>query len=73
MDQLSPRTSAFARFASPLFNPFKRAVTAIGVFTDTKAYKNEITRYEGEIQQNVRYENESHVKIEADEREAAIP
>ena len=72
MDQLSPRTSAFTRFTSPLFNPIKRVVTAIGVFADTKAYKDEITRYESELQQDARCENEPHVKIEAEEKEAAI-
>ena len=71
MDQMGSSNHVFARFASPIINYVKRVVTAIGIFTDSKAYKDEIARYESEIQLTSRYDNEPAPKNDAAEREAA--
>ncbi len=71
MDQMRSSNHVFARFASTLINCVKRVVIEIGNFTDPKAYKDAIARYESEIQLTSRYENEPVVKNEAGEREAA--
>ncbi len=70
MEQLSSGNRVFARIVSPLADGIKRIVTDIGIFTDKQAYKDEIARYEGEIQRNSGFEKEPQPKIEADEREA---
>lgn len=70
MDQMSSRKHVFARLVSPLINRIKRVVMEIGVFTDSKAYKDEIARYESELQQKAGYENEPRLKNEAEERDA---
>ena len=70
MQQLSSGNRVFARIVSPVIDGIKRVVTDIGTFTDKQAYKDELVRYEGEIQRNSGFEKEPQPKIEADEREA---
>ncbi len=70
MQQLNSGNRVFARIVSPVIDGIKRVVTDIGTFTDKQAYKDEIARYEGEIQRNSGFEKEPQPKIEADEREA---
>lgn len=72
MKEIGSGRHALARIAAPLINGVKRVVAEIGVFTDTKAYKDEIARYEGEIGSTARRQNESARNNEAEEREAAI-
>lgn len=71
MDQMISGGRAPARFASPFITGIKRVLSGIGLFTDTKAYQDEVARYEGEIRRNTGYENEPRRGIEAEEREAA--
>ncbi len=71
MEQLSSGGGVFARVASPLVNGIKRVVTDIGILTDKQAYKDEIARYESELQQNADFEKEPQPKVDADGREAA--
>ena len=71
MEQLSSGGGVFARIASPLVNGIKRVVTDIGILTHKQAYKDEITRYESELQQNAGFEKEPELKVDADGREAA--
>ena len=71
MEQLSSGGGVFARVASPLVNGIKRVVTDIGILTHKQAYKDEIARYESELQQNAGFENEPQLKVDADAREAA--
>ncbi len=68
MEQLSSGNRVFARIVSPLVDGIKRIVTDIGIFTDKQAYKDEIARYESELQQKTNYANEPELKIEAEER-----
>ena len=71
MEQLSSSGGVFARVASPFVNGIKRVVTDIGIFTNRQAYKDEIARYESELQQNAGIEKEPQLKVDADGREAA--
>ena len=71
MEQMRSGSHALARIAAPLINGVKRVAAGIGVLTDTKAYKNEIARYESGLGSTARYENEPGRKNEAEEREAA--
>ncbi len=71
MEEIRSGSHALARIAAPLINGVKRVVAEIGVFTDTKAYKDEIARYEGEIGSATRRQNEPARNNEAEEREAA--
>ena len=51
MQQMGTSKNAFARFASPFIKLARRVLRAIGIFTDSKAYRAEMARYETELQQ----------------------
>ena len=70
MEEIGSGSHALARIAAPLINGVKRVVAEIGVFTDTKAYKDEIARYEGELGSTARHQNQPARKNQAEEREA---
>ncbi len=72
MDRMNSGDRAFARIASPFISGVKRVLTGIGIFTDSKAYKDEIARYESELRQFSGHENERQVNIDAEEREVPV-
>ena len=71
MDQKSFSNHESTRIFSPFSNFFKRIASAIGVFTDTSAYKDEIARYESEIQHKAGYEKEPWLTNATEESEPA--
>jgi hypothetical protein len=64
MKEMTSSNGVFARFASPLIDRVKRIVKEFGIFTDSKAYRDEIVQYESELRQNARDEKQLQPKSE---------
>jgi len=62
---------ALARITAPLVDGVKRVAAGIGVFTDTKAYKDEIAHYESGLGSTAGYESQPARTNGAEESEAA--
>ena len=71
MDHLGSGENVLARFASSFVNGVKRTFTEIGTLIDSRAYKEEVVRYEGELRQNTGCENEREQGIDAGARKPA--
>jgi hypothetical protein len=69
MEQIGSSNRSIIRI---LIDLFKGIVTDIGVFTNTKAYKEEIARYEGELPKNASHANASPMDVGPAEPEAAV-
>ena len=56
--------------ATHLGGGIKRAIEVIGIFTDSKAYKDEIVRYESEVREKSRDKCEPEPGIDEEESDA---
>lgn len=71
MEQSGSSDNSTAGNASSPTSLVKRFVMGVKVLTDFKAYKDEIARYESELQKNARDADKTQLKKEAGERDAA--
>ena len=69
MEQIGSNNRSVIRI---LFDHFKSIVTEIGVFTNARAYKEEIARYEGELPENASHANDSQSDVNHVEPEAVV-
>ena len=69
MEQIGSNNRSIIR---NLIDLFKSIVTDIGVFTNARAYKEEIARYEGELPENASHANGSQMDVDTVEPEAVV-
>lgn len=72
MDQARLPNHESAQGTSPLISRFRRFAAKLGVLADIQGYKDQIARYEGEIDQAAHRDDQSDADDRAERREPAI-